>query len=116
MSGKWTKRFQTWQDKAGNTPPLTDIVDPVTGVSVSFPDLTSADEDLQANLIMPEPCPFISRNLPACSVIRPTETKNIAKRVVQFLTDMGLFIGQSPAFFDLMRDLAEDADEARREL
>ena len=31
-----------------------------------------------------------------------------------FLTDMGLFIGQSPAFFAFMRDLAEDADEARR--
>jgi len=29
---------------------------------------------------------------------------------------MGLFIGQSPAFFALMNDLAEDADEARREL
>jgi hypothetical protein len=27
---------------------------------------------------------------------------------------MGLFIGQSPAFFALMNDLAEDADEARR--
>jgi hypothetical protein len=29
---------------------------------------------------------------------------------------MGLFIGQSPAFFALMNDLAEDADEARRKL
>jgi hypothetical protein len=27
---------------------------------------------------------------------------------------MGLFIGQPPTFFELMRDLAEDADEARR--
>jgi hypothetical protein len=27
---------------------------------------------------------------------------------------MGLFIGQSPAFFAFMRDLAEDADDARR--
>jgi len=32
----------------------------------------------------------------------------------KFLTDMGLFIGQSPAFFELLRDLAEDADEATR--
>ena len=63
---------------------------------------------------MPEPCPFISPNLPPCSVIRPTETKNIAKGVVKFLTDMGLFIGQSAAFFALLEDLAEDADEARR--
>jgi len=108
-----TMHFQTWQDKAGNAPMLT-AVDPVTGVSVSFPDLTSAGEDLKANLIMPEPCPFISPNLPPCSVIRPTETKNIAKGVVKFLTDMGLFIGQSSAFFALLHDLAEDADEARR--
>ena len=108
-----TMHFQTWQDKAGNAPMLT-AVDPVTGVSVSFPDLTSASEDLKANLIMPEPCPFISRDLPPCSVIRPTETKNIAKGVVKFLTDMGLFIGQSKEFFAFLNDLAEDADEARR--
>jgi hypothetical protein len=108
-----TMHFQTWQDKAGNATPLTNIIDPVTGVSVSFPDLTSASEDFKANLIMPEPCPFISPNLPPCSVIRPTETKNIAKGVVKFLTDMGLFIGQSPAFFAFLADLAEDADKAR---
>jgi hypothetical protein len=34
--------------------------------------------------------------------------------VVKFLTDMGLFIGQPPAFFALLRDLAEDTDEAHR--
>ena len=33
---------------------------------------------------------------------------------LRFLKDMGLFIGQSPAFFEFMRDLAEDADDARR--
>jgi hypothetical protein len=111
-----TMHFQTWSDKAGNAPPLT-AVDPVTKVSVTFPDLNSppfGGENFQTNLIMPEPCPFISRKLPRCSVIRPTETKGIAMGVVKFLTDMGLFIGQSPAFFSLMRDLAEDADEARR--
>src|SRR5437667_8751167 len=113
-----TMHFQTWADKAGNAPQKT-AVDPVTGVSVTFPDLNSSPfggEDFQTNLIMPEPCPFISRKLPPCSVIRPTETKDIAKGVVKFLTDMGLFIGQSPAFFALMNDLAEDADEARRQL
>ena len=109
-----TMHFQTWQDKAGNAPMLT-AVDPVTGVSVSFPNLTSAAENLKANLIMPEPCPFLSRKLPPCSIIRPTETQGIAKGVVKFLTDMGLFIGQSPAFFAFMQDLAEDADEAHRE-
>lgn len=111
-----TMHFQTWSDKAGNAPPLT-AVDPVTGVSVTFPDLNSSPfggENFQTNLIMPEPCPFISRSLPPCSVIRPTETKGIAMGVVNFLTAMGLFIGQSPAFFELLRDLAEDADKARR--
>jgi hypothetical protein len=112
-----TMHFQTWADKAGNAPPLT-AVDPMTGVSVTFPDLNSppfGGENFQTNLIMPEPCPFISRKLPKCSVIRPTETKGIAMGVVNFLTAMGLFIGQSPAFASLMRDLAEDADDARRE-
>lgn len=111
-----TMHFQTWSDKAGNAPPLT-AVDPITGVSVTFPDLNSAPfggEEFQTNLIMPEPCPFLSRKLPPCSIIRPTETKGIAKGVVKFLTDMGLFIGQSPAFFAFLNDLAEDADEARR--
>src|SRR5438105_1970389 len=111
-----TMHFQTWSDKAGNAPPLT-AVDPVTGVSVTFPDLNSppfGGEDFQTNLIMPEPCPFLSRKLPPCSIIRPTETKGIAMGVVNFLTAMGLFIGQPPAFFELLRDLAEDADEARR--
>jgi hypothetical protein len=112
-----TMHFQTWSDKAGNAPPLT-AVDPVTGVSVTFPNLNSppfGGEDFQTNLIMPEPCPFLSRKLPPCSIIRPTETKGIAMGVVNFLTAMGLFIGQSPAFFELLRDLAEDADQARRE-
>jgi hypothetical protein len=112
-----TMHFQTWSDKAGNALPLT-AVDPVTGVSVTFPDLNSSPfggEKFQTNLIMPEPCPFLSRKLPPCSIIRPTETEGIAKGVVKFLTDMGLFIGQSRAFFRFLHDLAEDADEARRE-
>lgn len=108
-----TMHFQTWSDKAGNAVPLT-AVDPVTKVSVTFPDLSNAGEDLKSNLIMPEPCPFLSRNLPIVSIIRPTETKGIAMAVVNFLTSMGLFIGQSKEFFTLLHDLAEDADAARR--
>src|SRR5205823_3741273 len=67
-----TMHFQTWQDKAGNAPALT-AVDPVTGVSVTFPDLSDGGELFQNNLIMPEPCPFLSPNLPVCSIIRPTK-------------------------------------------
>jgi len=107
-----TMHFQTWQDKAGNAPALT-AVDPVTGVSVTFPDLSDGGELFQNNLIMPEPCPFLRPTLPVCSIIRPTETKGIAMGVVKFLTDMGLFIGQSPAFFALLNQLAKAADAAR---
>ena len=35
--------------------------------------------------------------------------------VVQFLTAMGLFIGQSQAFFEAMNELAAAADAATRE-
>jgi len=110
-----TMHFQTWSDKAGNAPALT-AVDPVTGVSVTFPDLNSppfGGELFQTNLIMPEPCPFLDPSLPICSIIRPTQTQGIAMGVVTFLTNMGLFNGQSPAFFALLNQLAQDADHAR---
>ena len=62
---------------------------------------------------MPEPCPFLSRKFPVCSIIRPTETRGAAMGAVRALTADGLFIGQSKQFLELLRDLAEDADEAR---
>ncbi len=40
--------------------------------------------------------------------------RRAAMGALKFLTAMGLFIGQSPQFFAFLRDLAEDADEARR--
>jgi ferritin-like protein len=110
--------FQTWHDKAGNAPKLT-ATDPVTGVKVSFPDLNHdagfGGEDFQTNLIMPEPTIFLSKNLPVCSIIRPTQTSGAATGALKFLTAMGLFIGQSKGFFAFMSDLAADADEAKRE-
>jgi hypothetical protein len=108
-----TQHFQTWQDKAGNAPALTDSV---TGLV--FPDLNSppfGGEDFQTNLIMPEPCPFLNRKFPVVSIIRPTETAGAAMGALAALTANGLFMGQSPEFFQLLRDLAEDADEAMRE-
>jgi Ferritin-like domain len=109
-----TAHFQTWQDKAGNATPLTDT-DNVTGATVTFADLkTNQPESLQANLIMPEPCPFLSRKFPICSIIRPTNTKGAAMGAVQALTGDGLFKGQTQAFFEEIRDLAEDADAAQR--
>ena len=118
IGGTEIAHFQTWQDKAGNAIQLTDVVDPVTGLKVTFPDLNAppfGGEDFQTNLIMPEPTVFLSRKLPACSIIRPTATKGAAMGALKALTHDGLFIGQTQAFFDYLRDLAEDADEARRE-
>jgi len=110
-----TQHFQTWQDKAGNATPLTDI-DPVTGSSVTFLDLTTNQpQSLQANLIMPEPTPFLSRNFPVCSIIRPTNTKGAAMGAVRALAADGLFIGQTNEFVELLTDLAADADAARRD-
>jgi hypothetical protein len=41
-------------------------------------------------------------------------SNGIAMGVVNFLSAMGLFLGQPPAFFELLHDLAEDADKVRR--
>jgi hypothetical protein len=113
--------FQSWSETAGSAPPLTD---PTNGLN--FPDLNSGvdpnngatgaavREMFQTNLIMPEPCPFMDASLPACSVVRPTNTNGVAMGALRFLTAMGLFIGQSPAFFTFMTSLATAADGAQR--
>jgi hypothetical protein len=103
--------FQTWHDKAGNAPPLTD---PTNGLV--FPDLNSppfGGEEFQTNLIMPEPTIFLSRAFPIVSIVRPTETDGAAMGAVNALTADGLFIGQSQAFFTLLNQLAQAADHAR---
>jgi len=46
-------------------------------------------------------------------VIRQSEIKGVAMSALKILTDMGVFIGQSPAFFAFMQELAEEADKAR---
>ena len=110
--------FQTWHDKAGNAPQLTDVVDPVTGVKVTFPNLNAppfGGEDFQTNLIMPEPTFFLNKSFGPVSIIRPTNTKGAAMGAVKALTADGLFIGQSEAFFDYVTTLATEADAARRE-
>jgi hypothetical protein len=109
--------FQTWHDKAGNAKVLHNVVDPVAPhVSVTF-DLDAArfkTEDFQPNLIMPEPTVFLSRQFPPVSIIRPTETKGAAMATVKAFADDGLFIRQSEEFFEMLHDLAADADAARR--
>ena len=116
IGGSEIMHFQTWQDKAGNATPLTDF-DPINNSSVTFTDLTTNQPELlQANLIMPEPCIFISRNLPPCAIIRPTGPGQLDARgaINSFIAD-GLFRGQSPQFLQLINSLAAAADAAHRE-
>jgi hypothetical protein len=125
-----TMHFQTWQDKAGNALPLTDVDNGPggTGATVTFTTLADAQgetdpeslngDTLQANLIMPEPTHFLSRKFPPVAIIRPISTKNSgAVASLQSFVDDGLFIGQKdPEFLRLMFRLAEEADQARRRL
>ena len=116
IGGSEIMHFQTWQDKAGNATPLTDF-DPINNSTVTFVDLTTGQpETLQANLIMPEPCEFISPNLPACAIIRPTGPGQLdaTGAINSFISD-GLFRGQSQTFLKLLRSLARAADAAHRE-
>ena len=113
IGGSEIMHFQVWHDKAGNATPLTDN-------GITFVDLiTNQPETLQANLIMPEPCDFISTSLPQCAIIRPTSPGQLDARgaINGFIAD-GLFIGQqrSKEFLDLIIDMAEEADAARREI
>jgi hypothetical protein len=105
-----TMHFQTWSDKAGNAPPLKD---PTNGLV--FPDLNKrpfGGQNFRTNLIMPEPTAFLDRKFPPVSIIRPTETQGAAMGALKFLTDDGLFRGQSTAFFTFMTGLAQAADAA----
>jgi hypothetical protein len=64
---------------------------------------------------MPEPCTFLSRSLPLCSVIRPTSDTNAgAVAATNAMIASNLFLGQSPTFFHELRALAERADRASR--
>ncbi len=110
IGGSEVNHFAIWHDKAGNTPPVS-----VEGVT--FPDMENfnGDELRQNNLVMPEPCDFIRENLPDCSVIRPSSIEQAgAVAALNFLTSMGLFQGQSQAFFNFMAQLAQAADSASR--
>jgi len=105
--------FQTWHDKAGNAPALTD---PTNGLE--FPNLNEppfGGEQFKTNLIMPEPTVFLKKSLPVCSIVRPTKTQDAAMGAVKALTADGLFNGQSNEFFETIKELAKAADAATRE-
>src|SRR3989441_5658756 len=116
IGGVEIDHFGLWHDKAGNAvnAPLAGVTDPETGLT--FPNLNNPPTELtQTNKILPEPCEFISKSLPRCSVIRPTLTQNGgAVATIKALTDDLLFLGQSPGFFSLVNQLAVQADSVRR--
>jgi hypothetical protein len=126
-----TMHFQTWQDKAGNATPLTDM-DPVNNSTVTFSTLSAAQgetdpeslngDTLQANLIMPEPTHFLNKKFGPVAIIRPTSTAlgGAVAAVQSFVTD-GLFINPKTNKSDTgivqrLMQLAEEADQARRQL
>jgi len=116
IGGVEIDHFGLWHDKAGNavSQPLAGVTDPETGLT--FPDLNALHSELdQTNLILPEPCEFISKGLPQCSVIQPTSTQNGgAVATIKAFTDDLLFLGQSQSFFTLVNRLAVEADSVRR--
>jgi hypothetical protein len=116
IGGVETNHFSLWHDKAGNavSGTLANLTDPVTGVT--FPDLNAKGGELnQTNLILPEPCEFISPDLPACSVVRPTldQFGGAVATIKSFQADK-LFDGQSPQFIGTIMRLARAADNAHR--
>ncbi len=118
IGGVETNHFSLWHDKAGNAvaQPLAGVTDPETGVT--FPDLNAKGGELnQTNLILPEPCQFLSKNLPDCSIVRPTLDRNggAVATIASFTADR-LFEGQSPKFFRTINQLASEADGAERKL
>jgi len=117
IGGVEVDHFGLWHDKAGNavSQPLAGVTDPETGLT--FPDLNASPggELYQTNLILPEPCEFLSAKFPACSVIRPSLDQNAgAMAAVTALTNDQLFAGQSTGFFNTLAALAKAADAAQR--
>jgi len=121
IGGTEIMHFQTWSDKAGNAPMLTDNLGNTIFPQLplgpdAVPDGIDHAEPQDTNQIMPAPCTFISPKLKPCSVVRPISTKLAgAQATVTFFTDMGLFQGQQNDFFTFINELAAEADAARRD-
>jgi hypothetical protein len=94
-----------WDDLAGEIPAVN------SGDGLVFPEVPAR------NTIFPTPCTFDSPNLPRCAVVRPTKPANAGPNaVVKFLTQDGLFVGQSAGFFKALNKLAAAAEAATREV
>src|SRR6266550_1739358 len=110
IEGSEVAHFEIWNDKAGDAPAVD------SGDGLVFPDLNLTHPERPTSMVMPAPCKFISEDLPLCSIIRPTSIPSAgATAAAHFLTDTGLFHGQSDAFFTALFTLAAAADRAVRE-
>jgi hypothetical protein len=122
IGGDEIAHFLEWVDFAGNgvQVPVAPFKDPISGLS--FPDFFNnpplqPPNLVQPSLIFPVPCEFISADLPHCAVIRPSNDEFAgAQAAVASLTADGLFTGQQPKFFQAVKQLAEEADAATRQL
>jgi Ferritin-like domain len=95
-----------WDDTAGEIPPVD------SGDGLVFPSLPPLP-----TIVFPTPCTFLSPNLPRCAVVRPTsDALSGPMAVVKFLTQSGLFVGQSRGFFTTLTGLATAAEAAKRQI
>jgi hypothetical protein len=122
IGGDEIAHFLEWVDFSGNgvQAPVAPFTDPISGLS--FPNFFTnpplqPGSLVQPSLIFPVPCEFISADLPHCAVIRPSDDRFAgAQAAVTALTNDGLFTGQSAKFFQTLKQLAEEADAAFREV
>ena len=126
IGGSEIMHFQTWHDKAGNAPNITDggltfpnlniAVDPNTGATGS-----NVADEFQTNLIMPEPTLFLDQKLGPVAIIRPTSKQQggAVASVLSFAND-GLFLdpytSRNTGIVDVLMELAEAADAAQRKM
>ncbi len=118
IGGDEIAHFLEWVDFSGNAvqAPVAPFTDPIS--KLSFPNFFSPLNPLkQPSLIFPVPCEFISPNLPHCAVVRPSDDKfgGAVATIASFTAD-GLFVGQQPKFFQVVNQLAQEADAAVRTL
>jgi hypothetical protein len=118
IGGDEIAHFLEWVDFAGNgvQPPVAPFTDSES--KLTFPNFFSPlNPQIQPSLIFPVPCEFINANLPHVSIIRPLSDKfgGATATINSFIAD-GLFIGQNPQFINTLLQMADEADDAQRQV